>query len=144
MEYKNTYGWIQSYTTSAHTLRYQACDPKLEEDVKPVSFPDARFGGKSVRFHGSDQSLIAVDQSQTSENNGVVQHHHLSVSHTHAYRPEQYVAPFAPPRMMVWPADGVATSERHTEASAHAHARPHHSHQHAAFHMQHTSGTDEV
>lgn len=41
--------------------------------------------------------------------------------------------PFSPPGMMVWPADAVATSERHTEASGHARARLHPSHQHAAF-----------
>lgn len=28
---KHTYGTVQSYKTSAHILRYQASDPKLEE-----------------------------------------------------------------------------------------------------------------
>lgn len=49
--YKNTYGTIQSYTTSAHILRYQACDPKLEEDVvKPVSTPTINFRGKKTHI----------------------------------------------------------------------------------------------
>lgn len=35
---KHTYGTVQSYKTSAHILRYQACDPKLEGDVViPIS-----------------------------------------------------------------------------------------------------------
>lgn len=33
---------------------------------------------------------------------------------------------------MVWPTDGVATSQRHTVVSAHTRGEPHHSHQHAA------------
>lgn len=97
MEYKSTYGSIQSYTTSAHTLRYQACDPKLEEDVKPVSCPITHFRGKSVRFHGSDQSSFVVDQSQSSENNGVVQHHHLTLSLTHMHKDQNNKLPFFSP-----------------------------------------------
>lgn len=72
--YKNTYGTIQSYTTSAHILRYQAFDPKLEEDVvKPVSTPTINFRGeKNTHFHGCDWSCVLPDQSQTSENHDFV------------------------------------------------------------------------
>lgn len=49
---KNTYGTVQSYKTSAHILRYQACDPKLEEDVvKPISTPIINFRRKNMHFH---------------------------------------------------------------------------------------------
>lgn len=78
---------VQSYKTSAHILRYQACDPKLEEDVlKPISIPTMNFRGKSEHFHGCDWSqILPDDQSQTSRNDGCVQYHHLTVSLTHVH-----------------------------------------------------------
>lgn len=78
---KNTYGTVQSYNTSAQTLRYQACDPELEEDVlKPVSVPTMTFREKSTHFHGCDWSHVLPNQSHTSENNGFMQNH-LSLLH---------------------------------------------------------------
>lgn len=78
---------VQSYKTSAHILRYQACDPKLEEDVlKPISIPTMNFRGTSAHFHGCDRSqILPDDQSQTSGNDGCVQYHHLTVSLTHVH-----------------------------------------------------------
>lgn len=59
---------VQSYNTSAQTLRYQACDPELEEDVfKPISMPTLNFRQKSMHFHGCDWSRVLTDQPQTSE-----------------------------------------------------------------------------
>lgn len=81
---KNTYGMVQSYKTSAQTLRYQACDPELEEDfLKPVSIPTISFKEKSTHFHGWDWSHVLPNQSHTSENNSFVQNYHLTESLAH-------------------------------------------------------------
>lgn len=75
---------VHSYKTSAHILRYQACDPKLEEDVlKPISIPTTNFRGTSTHFHGCDWSQVLLgDQSQTGGNVGGAQYHHLTHVHT--------------------------------------------------------------
>lgn len=40
---------VQSYNTSAHILRYQACDPELEEDgLKPISMDRTSEGEARV------------------------------------------------------------------------------------------------
>ena len=105
---------VQSYKTSAQTLRYQACDPGLEEDVlKPVSIPTIHFREKSTYFHGCDWSHVLPNQSHTSENNSFVQNYHLRVSHTcHLF----YALFFhTPHEFLIWQEDCMLTQcpERH-------------------------------